>query len=412
MNFLEYFFDQIYKQMNVAESLIETLKFEHKGHSYTIMQLLSFFNSDSALNNNIEITVDELAEMFKNDSNRDNLIVLHWFNYNFDLDSVKKTHNIEKTYENILNERSQNIIKQNKNESIDRTIWNLRCSGKSSRTDFENAANLMSSTVLNKPLKEQDKAYTLFYNNMFDGKDENLVKSDNDTIFRIGLSPFVSLFKAFFVAGVTVENWKNLIDFYFRHENIDRIDTNLIATLNYCGIQNEAVFIFVLEKFNQLKILGNFNRLKYYKTFILNYIGALSNIGYINTHDLVAIRNEYDIQHDIEFVCIILKNMIEKLEKLYENIPFEEAQKNLKTVIAFINKNIEIINSDIAIKAPCPRFNTSISTKQVHQEEFDNLCTLKGNPELFMQQVRKSYIDGKISTYEIHQLLQNTGLNR
>jgi len=395
---VKHFFDDIYRQINVAESLLDTLKFKHEDNNYTIFQIITMYKPTDGADSERKLSEDDLNIIINEQSNRCILAVLNWFGYNFDIDRV------ENNFTAFANEDSVNISKKNKNEKIDRIIWHLWASGKSEYTDYENAASKMISTVLCKPKEEQDGAFEEFWKMMFDGRNDEVNRSDNNTIFLLGIPPFISLFKAFYVATTSSDNWLKLIDFYFNHNKIEKIDEELIATLFWCNIAIDGVYLNVLSRFTELTVVGNLNLSEAYLKFILRFLGALSSNGYINTHLLSAIRDKKCVLGSEGLVIHILDSLEKELEKAYEYIPLECVKKNIKMVIDFIEVNKRIINSETRLNNSKPRISTTVSSKYTHQEEYDRLLLVK-DCDGFLEEIEKSYGEGKISVYEINDLL-------
>ena len=117
-------------------------------------------------------------------------------------------------------------------------------------------------------------------------------KRDNSSIFRLGISTVVSLFQANYVIGRTASQWINLIDFYFLYnKNLDSITPELIECLCYCDLSDRNSYLYIINKFNNLKITKNLNSHKSYKRFLLEYLSPLSQLGFCDTHDIWDLRD-------------------------------------------------------------------------------------------------------------------------
>jgi len=198
-----------------------------------------------------------------------------------------------------------------------------------------------------------------------------------------------------------------LVDFYFRNEGIGKITPDVVAALRYCYFASEHLYIYVMKKFNCLTITGNMNHQKPYASFLLNFLESLSRIGYLNTHDIGIIQREQDIKSQLGSVQYILNDYKKKLTRLRDEIPIAQVQANIDTVIAFIEKNKEIIESTKRLESPGLGITTTMSSKLHHQEEVDRLAAIKADKGQFMREVEKSYADGKITVYEISSLLKD-----
>jgi len=394
---IKHFFDDLNKKMNVAESPLDTLTLKHMDNQYTLKQLVAMAASG-------KLTEEQIREIISAEENAQVLAVLHLLKYNFDFGDNEQISDHSKLFENILDKAPEDLAKKHTNEKIDRIIWNLLSNGKTSNTDYENAVEQVIAEILDKPIEEQHGAYTAFCKRMFDQRDESGDRSDNETIFRLGVPPFVEIFRAFRVVRAPSAVWMKLVDFYFRNEEIDKITPDVIATLRYCYFASEQLYIHVIKKFNSLSVIGNMNDQKPYTSFLLHFLEALSRIGYLNTHDIGMIQREQDIKSQMKSVQHVLDDYRNKLTQLHDSIPIVQAQANLDIVIEFIEKNNEIIESIKKLEPPGPRITTTMSSRLPHQEEVDRLVDLKADEERFMQEVEKSYAEERITVYEISSL--------
>lgn len=183
------------------------------------------------------------------------------FQYEWDIYELKKD------FQSVVTESVQNIQKKNKNEQIDRIIWNLLCSGKSEYTDQYRIIRLLKEEVLSKKTEEQEKAFEDLWGKIFRGEHWKTEKSDNHTIFKIGVPSMISLFQANRVAGINAEQWIKFLDFYFEYKKVTSITAELIECLNYCDLSQRKTFLYILKRFTALKVAGNMNHHSAYRTF-------------------------------------------------------------------------------------------------------------------------------------------------
>ena len=261
----------------------------------------------------------------------------------------EKSHFISNNdFEDFVNEARNNLKNKNLNEQKDRIIWNLIGNGKSEYTDCEKFINTFYNEVINTPKTEWFQNFNNFTENLFNRKYKGMEKRDNNTIFRMGIPIMVSLFQANYVTGRTALEWKNLIDFYFLYndysKDLDTITPRLIECLCYCELSDRSFYLYVINKFNNLKVTKNLNSHKSYKRFLLEYLSMFSTLGFCDTHDIWDLRDkskEYIDTKTIEkFVFSPLKK---KLKKLLSNVKLKIVQKDIEIIIKFLDKNIEII---------------------------------------------------------------------
>lgn len=165
---------EIYEKLSIQESLLESIKFQKNNMEYTMIQLVEKFDKG-------EITKKDMEEIFSNEDNRKKYATLKLFQYKI----FSKGH------------RSQEYLEHH-NEKVDRVIWSLLYEGKSVFTDIEHAIILFSEKVLSKSSEEYGEAFNEFWQYLYksDG-----ITTEHTTIFKIGTSHYVELFKAFKIAN-------------------------------------------------------------------------------------------------------------------------------------------------------------------------------------------------------------------
>ena len=401
---MKHFFNDLYAKMNVAESPLETLKLSYQDNWYTLKQLVAMASSSDAA----KLTEEQIREVFEKIENAQAFAFLHLLEYKFSSDDNEQISDPTKHFESIYDKKPQYLVDVHTNEKIDRIIWNLISNGKTSNTDYENAVAQIIAEVLGTPSEEQRDAYNAFWKRMFDQRNESGDRSDNETIFRFGVPPFIEVFRAFRVVGASSDVWVQLVDFYFSYEKIEEITPDVTATLRYCYFTSKHLYIHVVKKFNDLTLTGNMNDQKPYTSFLLYFLEALSHFGYLNTPDIMwMIQSEKDIKSQMESVLYILDDYIKKLTQLRENVPISQAQDNIDIVISFIEKNKEIIESAKKLKSLGPGIKTTMSSFNPRQEEIDRLAGLKTDKERFLPEAEKSYAEEKITVAEISRLFED-----
>lgn len=390
---MKHLYVDVYKKICIGETLISTLKLSFDEKEYTIIELLNHLKLNNQFNQEIIDTI------FESDPNRIHMLILSLLGYDFDVYSVVTEKNLNEIY----NEKTNHTKMLNTNDKIDRLIWNLWSNGKSEYTDRENAVKKFIHDVLDKDCFKQKEAYESFNKDMFY---ENLYKDDNKTIFKIALNSWFSIFQAFFVSNVDKATWIKLIDFYFEFCAIKEIDHNLVATLRYCNISSNTVYIHILEKFNKLSIIGNMNDKNYYRSFLISYLRNLSSLSYIDTYDLEFIENCSETGVNVNAANMTLDRLNRKLDLLKERITIGIVSKDIDIIIEFITKNKEIINNEQPFKQKQLRSNSTMTSRFINQAEYDRLLKIK-NTESFQPEIEKSYKNDKIGVHEIAKLLEN-----
>lgn len=390
--FIKHFMYHIFEKLSIEDTFIDSCKFIYKKKNYTIYELFNDFESG-------ELKDNDILSVFKNTQNRDILALICFFDYKFSWSpKVDNEQNTDKVY--IIQTEEVSSIKDNQNnEKIDRLIWNLLCNGKSEYTDFEEAVKLMKELVLNLPIEKQEEGYSNFWNKLSNGEFD---KFDNMTVFRFGVADAYPIFQAFRIYEQDAEVWKRLIDFYLTHNKIKNINSSLLQVFKYCLISNKEVYFYVLKKFNELVITGNMNDTKSYRSFFISYTEAFSNLGYINTRELNYISEDVLHKFDVEFVKKeVIQKFIQEFNELYKRIPLEQAKKEILLMIAFLEKNIKLIEAENTLEefkgGIKSEMSMELSTDKIIKELKEKNLTEKQ----LLETLKEGYEKGKYSAHEV-----------
>ena len=390
--FIKHFMYHIFEKLSIEDTFIDSCKFIYKKKNYTIYELFNDFESG-------ELKDNDILSVFKNTQNRDILALICFFDYKFSWSpKVDNEQNTDKVY--IIQTEEVSSIKDNQNnEKIDRLIWNLLCNGKSEYTDFEEAVKLMKELVLNLPIEKQEEGYSNFWNKLSNGEFD---KFDNMTVFRFGVADAYPIFQAFRIYEQDAEVWKRLIDFYLTHNKIKNINSSLLQVFKYCLISNKEVYFYVIKKFNKLVITGNMNDTKSYRSFFISYTEAFSNLGYINTRELNYISEDVLHKFDVEFVKKeVIQKFIQDFNELYKRIPLEQAKNEILLMIAFLEKNIKLIEAENTLEefkgGIKSEMSMELSTDKIIKELKEKNLTEKQ----LLETLKEGYEKGKYSAHEV-----------
>lgn len=264
----------------------------------------------------------------------------------------------------------------------------------------------MNELVLNVPIEKQEAGYKNFCEILFH---QNFKKKDNSTIMRLGIPSEFPIFEAFNIYENDEKQWIKLLDFIFAHEKIDFITSELVAAFNKCLYTKKTVYLYVLSLFNELKIIGNLNKNKSYKIFLKNYLSTLSILGFIDTHFVDYIDESSDKEFNKQFMTTdLLPNCILKLTELQNTIPFmTEMNKDIEIIKNFIEKNIEIINSEEELKEYNPTPNSKISIVSSLSKILEELRKEKFTDLQLKNELINGYKTGKYSPYEVQYIWEN-----
>lgn len=394
--FIKHFLYHMYERFNLEDGLLETFWFEHKGKKYNIQQLIRLYEKAKVAKLQ-PLTAQDIKNIFNETENRESLVLLSMFEYKYNIYQVGCDE------EDISNETVTNITNKNINEKKNRLIWNLLYNGKPEYTNQELLVKKLDEMVLSKPSLEQEQSFKEFLQIYFNEAFEDRV---NTKPCRCSISTWNTLFQAFCVENVSKEQWLAFLNLYFRYGEVKDIDLDLIENLKYGDISSKEVYIYILDKFNKLNIIGNMNNKKSYKYFLKNYLQALSSLQYVDTEELSVLEDKDDDMLDEKFIQdMVLKQIKDKMEEQKKLITINSIQRDIDTIIAFIQKNHDIIGNPKNLEYKNINHETKIKKSYIHQTEYDRLKNLDLSEEDYLQEVEESYKAGKIGTHEIINLI-------
>ena len=387
---LKHFYYEAYKKISSGESLLDTFTFLYQGKNDTILNWVAYCHNEGI----------NILDLITTEDNKLSAFIISIFKYNCDIETIGND------FEDFINESRNNIKNKNLNEEKDRIIWSLIANGKSEYTDCEKFINRFYSEVIDTPKTEWIKNFNKLWGDLYNRKYKDMEKRDNYSIFRLGISSMVSLFQANYVIGRTGSQWINLIDFYFLYnKNLDMITPELIECLYYCELSDRNSYLYIINKFNNLKITKNLNSHKSYKRFLLEYLSMFSTLGFCDTYDIWDLREQSKEYIDVK---TIEKNVFlplrKKLEDLHKNIPMKIIQNDIEILIKFLDKNIELVNTSDNFEKPDIHFDSKVTIRSFNQEIVDKLNQSKLNEKEFEKEVIEKYINQEITAGEVSDL--------
>ncbi len=387
---LKHFYYEAYKKISSGESLLDTFTFLYQDKNDTILNWIAYCHNEGI----------NILDLITTEDNKLSAFIISIFEYNCDIETIGDD------FEDFINESRNNIKNKNLNEEKDRIIWSLMANGKSEYTDCEKFINRFYTEVIDTPKTEWIKNFNKLWGDLYNRKYKDMEKRDNYSIFRLGISSMVSLFQANYVIGRTGSQWIDLIDFYFLYnKNLDMITPELIECLYYCEVSDRNSYLYIINKFNNLKITKNLNSHKSYKRFLLEYLSMFSTLGFCDTYDIWDLR---DNSKEYINVKIIEKNVFlplrKKLEDLHKNIPMKIIQNDIEILIKFLDKNIELVNTSDNFEKPDIHFDSKVTVRSCNQEIVDKLNSSTLNDEEFEKEVIKKYQNQELVPYEVAEL--------
>ena len=387
---LKHFYYEAYKKISSGESLLDTFTFLYQDKNDTVLNWVAYCHNEGI----------NILDLMTTEDNKLSAFIISIFEYNCDIETINND------FEDFVNEARNNLKNKNLNEQKDRIIWNLIGNGKSEYTDCEKFVNSFYNEVIDTSKTEWIKNFNKLWGDLYNRKYKDMEKRDNYSIFRLGISSMVSLFQANYVIGRTGSQWIKLIDFYFLYnKNLDMITPELIECLYYCELSDRNSYLYIINKFNNLKITKNLNLHKSYKKFLLEYLSMFSTLGFCDTYDTWDLREQSKEYIDVK---TIEKNVFlplkKKLENLFSNVQIKIVQKDIEILIKFLDKNIELVNTPNEFNKPALFSNANWSMRSTNQEMVDKLNQSKLNEKDFEKEVIEKYMNQEITASEVSDL--------
>lgn len=389
--FIKNFFYRYFKKLEFGRSFCETLLFQVNGQMYSLQELIQFCvpNKEDL---KPKLTQEQIQKAFEeSNENKEKLCVLLFLGYR-----TTKYFEKKEIYKDESRKDADFRIME-KNEKIDRILWNISSNGKSEYTNLENAIKEFQNKVLDAPLDWRQEKWRTYKESMYY---QNLRK-DNGTIFLFGEPHFVALFRGYYILNEPVREWKKLIEFYFSQKENKTITLNMLEALNYVLLEDKELFLLIISKLKTCKISGNMNYNTLFLKFLKNFIKPIYYFGYLGDYDYERLVISDLSSGNLEETLKNIKEELEEIEGKHNPWGLEEIQQEVKIIVGFLEYLLQMVNMENVYKQP-PFFKTSISSKWRHQEEMDRLKVIgQQDEERYQKELEKSYHQGKLVPVEV-----------
>lgn len=386
--YIKHFCYELYEKLALQKNFLEVELFVYRDKFYSLNKLL-------------KVAKIKWDEVWEKENNKTALIMLILLGYNFTemIEPFINTARTRKKSKSVYAKVYEYLKEREENEKVDRMINHLFAEGKSEYTDYENVVREMEKKVLHVPDERQKAEYVALSKDMY----ENQLDRDNKTIFKIGIQSMVDLFRAFDIYEGNPEEWIKLLKFYFDKICSKEITLDLIEVLVCCRLTSRKVYRFILETFNQMKVVGNLNKIEVYQKFLDKYISAFSSLGYVDTRE----ANWIDAA-GLQEISVIKENVFAPLKKklfvMQNETQNAEMKEEINAMIAFLDKNDEIIScknpaSNVIAKKEKDRSPFDVVGNYVDAVEKENLS----NEEIKIK-LNEDYKNEKLRPYEFNEL--------
>lgn len=395
--FLKHFFDDLYRQMNFENSLLEEMKFSYKNRNtgkcekITILELIERHRLGNkkereAEEDNLIITTEEIKHMFlgKEDNeealeNLNKLAMIILLGYKVQIAQKKlerenenRRNNLYETNsENELNQELQDISDIEHNQKISRLIFNLHQNGRSEYTDAEAVAATFIKDVLSQEKNQWKNAWISFQEKLFQSE----FFKDNTTVFRIVSDKYCMLFRALWIYFSKHRKkydkdiiFDRALEFYKVFDKGKVLSLEKIAILSTCEFDKRKYFLKTIDWFNGLEISGHFNDDIVYINFLTNYTERAFKHGYLKRYDFGYLhmlpRNKKEKRE--KFVKNFLKDCIGNI--IHSEVTDQIAQE-IESVTTFYEKNLSIIQETKPAEREKVKINVRTRSEVHHTNE-------------------------------------------
>ncbi len=407
---IKHFLYELYEQFSTRESIAESIKFRTGNESVSIWQILL-----TAQGMDREERYEYIRNLLTTAGNQNIACALMMFPYHYDLyhqdidgaemeqeDVSPWRSDKKKTVEERRRQRatlSEDFLrKQEENEKIDRIVWNIIANGASEYTDQEVFVKLITEEVLCKQGKERKEAWNRLKEKAYY---QDLWKN-NKTLFVMGIDDFLPVFQAFRMAGAKPVAVKQFVEFYFDMEGEKGITVEMVENLSYIDLNDRDVYMMVLRRFCETKIVGNLGNEPGWRRFRKGCLAAIYNLGYCRNAIFESLTWDYE--------TIDMENayggMSASLESRKAEITLPSFVAEIDQIIMFIEHCMMIMGDNKHIQAKVSKLDIRESSRWTHQDEVNRLLqVLEDSPNTFDSEVEKSYNEKKIHPMELEFLL-------
>ena len=399
---MKHFFHSYYEMLCIGESPLESLKLVLNEQEYTLSEILAKFRKpQQESQEEREQRILHFRELLERTENREVWTLLLLLDYELQVGQV------ERQWEEIVTEPIHSLKRKEKNEKIDRIVWNVLANGTSELTNMENAVRELWQNVLQKTGAAREQAWKKYLDDMNHGR----FGKGNKTVFRVGINGFLALFQAMGIVGASGEQWEAFLDFYFsryqKETEHPAISRDLIAGCNYCDLYDRLVFFRVIRFVNGLEVSGNLNGTKSYQLFFKNYMGAIPMLGYCWRMEYWMFELPGKIEQNLEMAESLMEQLKAELERLRDEQELPYVKEEYEDLVRFVEKNQELIQCESPWSRDDAFRSSDFHSRWHHQEEVDRLRKLrKEQPDRFQAELEKSYREGKLYLPELRAVLK------
>lgn len=361
---VKHFFREEYAALQAKTSPLKIFAFETEEGPRTLLELADRYRKprqwESAAGK--EQRRAALEEVLQRGENSEHLWLLMLLGYQIPFQGGDEERNREQKERTELH-----------NAKIDHLVWNVLANGLSELTDEENEVGGLLHKVFYDAKKEEWPArWEAYQLDRIHGR----FPKDNTTVMKWGDNALACSFRAMARAGKYAKVQTQLLELLIELERAKEnpaVSDALLECLSYCDWSDGLDFVLMADFFTTLKGEENPEHLPSYRMFFQNAIEAIMQNHYCEQVGGFMFEWSYKdgyAEHEIEQLGYLKQELEEEREK--QTVSF--LQKELDTLIRFVEKNRELLSSP----TPMPRREPGVKFDEwrglyAHQAEIDRL---------------------------------------
>lgn len=358
--FIKNFKHESYDKLEPGTSLEDTFNLSLSGEKFTVSDFYKQFWLENQAYN-INQTIDStslvnnvtfhkwLTAHLKREENVEAVTIYALFPY--PVTDYEKSVEYKIRGQRLSVEDSYDVVAANeKRERVNRIIWNLLQNGKSEYSNAHACVEKFINDVLRKDQAEWPQAWKKYQDDLYHER----IYKDNRTIYKIGISDLKNLAQAFSFEEHSEKVWLQFIKFVFWLWKDKSINLLLLEICNSIALDSEDVYLAVLSLFVKLKCGINYNNRQEYWYFLRKYVTPIAYWGYEQNivHRLLNMLDDLNegvqrIDIYVDEICVLLKELSAAVQA-YLDVQSEQYQADINLIVAFLNKNMQIIRMEKA----------------------------------------------------------------
>ena len=361
---VKHFFREEYAALQAKTSPLRIFVFETEEGPITLLELADRYRKprqwESAAGK--EQRRAALEEVLRRGENSEHLWLLMLLGYQIPFQGGDEERN-----------RKQKVQTEMHNAKIDHLVWNVMANGLSELTDEENEVDGLLHKVFYDAKKEEWPArWEAYQLDRIHGR----FPKDNTTVMMWGDNALACSFRAMArarkYAKVQTQLLELLIELERAKEN-PAVSDVLLECLSYCDWFNGQDLILMADFFATLKGEENPEHLPFYRTFFQNAMKAIIENRYCERMESFMFEwSDKDgfAEHEIEQLKYLKQELEE--ERATQTVPL--LQKELDTLIRFVEKNVALLSSPAPMPQRKPGWKVGERRSEYrHQAEIDRL---------------------------------------